>query len=371
MPLRVLHVYSGNLYGGVERMLATLASPRAAVDGVRQAFALCFSGRLADELRAAHAEVHLLAPVRMSRPWTAVRARRALDRLIRNAPPDVVICHSSWTHALFAPVAQGRRTPVVFWLHDAVTGRPWTDRLARRARPDLAICTSAFAAKTLGRLWADVPWRVLYPPVLPPSGETVDRQAIRTALGVAAGDAVILQASRMEPWKGHRLLIQALGTLRDTVGWTCWIAGGAQRPHEAAHLAEMRALADSVGVADRVRFLGQRDDVRALMAAADVLCQPNLAPEPFGIAYVEALHAGLPVVATALGGPREIVDATCGVLVPPGDAAALGDALRALVADPARRAALGAAGPFRAAALCDAGRQARTMAEFVRPLVRR
>jgi glycosyltransferase involved in cell wall biosynthesis len=354
--IRTLHVYSGNLYGGVERMLATFAALRDA-PGLEQRFALCFEGRLADEVRAAGARLDVLGPVRVSRPWTAVRARRRLAAALDDARPDVVICHSTWAHGLFADVARRRGIPLVFWLHDAVTGRTWADVAARRTRPDLSVCTSRFAGETLPRLWADVPAEVVYPPVPRPAPITVDRPAVRARLRTAADDVVILQASRMEPWKGHRLLVEGLGGLRDVPGWTCWIAGGAQRPHEEAHLAEVYALAQQLGIAERIRFLGQRDDVPALMAAADLLCQPNLGPEPFGIAFVEAMHAGLPVVATAIGGAREIVDESCGILTPPRDPAALADALRRLVGDAELRARLGAAGPERARALCDPHRQ--------------
>jgi glycosyltransferase involved in cell wall biosynthesis len=104
------------------------------------------------------------------------------------------------------------------------------------------------------------------------------------------------------------------------------------------------------------------------MAAADVFCQPNAGPEPFGIVFVEALYAGLPVVASAFGGAAEIVDETCGVLTPPGDAAAVSDALAALIRDPERRKVLGVAGPGRAATLCNVPTQlaelARHLAEY-------
>jgi glycosyltransferase involved in cell wall biosynthesis len=371
VPIRALHVYSGNLYGGVERMLATFAGPGAGVPGLEQAFALCFEGRLAEEIRAAGAPLEMLGAVRMSRPWTALRARRVLDQAIERDRPDVVICHSSWTQGLFAPVVRARGVPLVFWLHDAVTGTTWADRLAQRVAPDLAICTSRFAGGTLGRLWPHVRGEVVYPPVPRPQTDDVDRAALRARLQTPAEDVVILQASRMEPWKGHRVLVQALATIRDVDGWTCWIAGGAQRPHEEAHLAELYAMAKQLGVSRRIRFLGHRDDVPALMAAADVLCQPNLGPEPFGIAFVEGMHAGLPIVATAIGGAREIVDPACGVLVPPDDAPALGQALRELVLDPARRARLGAAGPAQARALCDPVQQATRLREALASVVQR
>jgi glycosyltransferase involved in cell wall biosynthesis len=93
------------------------------------------------------------------------------------------------------------------------------------------------------------------------------------------------------------------------------------------------------------------------MQAADVHCQPNSGPEPFGLAFVEALYASLPVITTDMGGAAEIVTRDCGVLVPPGDPAALRAALQTLVGNAGLRRALGVAGPARAAALCDPTKQ--------------
>jgi glycosyltransferase involved in cell wall biosynthesis len=369
-PLRVLHVYAGNLYGGVERMLAQFAAVGTHA-GMEPSFALCFEGRLADELRAAGAPLDMLGPVRLSRPWTAWRARRRLEQVLRARRPHVVVCHSTWTHGVFAPTVRRAGLPLVFWLHDSVTGATWADRLARRTPPDLAICTSRFAGESLGRLWSGVPGEVVYPPVPPAGATTVDRVGLRAQLDTPADDAVILQATRMEPWKGHRVLIQALETIHPIGGWTCWIAGGAQRPHEEAHLAEMYALAQQLGIAHRIRFLGQRDDVPALMASADVQVAPNLGPEPFGIALAEGMSAGLPVVSAEIGAAREIVDPACGILVPPDDPAALGEALRRLVLDPALRARMGAAGPPHAQALCGHVQQVERLREVLDGVVDR
>jgi glycosyltransferase involved in cell wall biosynthesis len=145
--------------------------------------------------------------------------------------------------------------------------------------------------------------------------------------------------------------------LRDLPGWEAWFAGGPQKAGEAEYLAGLKSTAEKLGIADRVRFLGQRADVPRLMAAADVLCQPNIGPEPFGIVLVEALYAGLPVVTSAFGGAVEIVDDTCGIRCEPGNPVAVANALRRLLADPDYRAMLGEAGPDRAARLCDPARQ--------------
>ena len=101
---------------------------------------------------------------------------------------------------------------------------------------------------------------------------------------------------------------------------------------------------------DRVRFLGQRSDVARLFTGADVFCHPNVVPEGFGIVFVEAMYAGLPVLTTDMGGAREIVDETCGARVQP-RADALAEVLARWVADPESRRALGRAGRQRAEGL--------------------
>ena len=153
---------------------------------------------------------------------------------------------------------------------------------------------------------------------------------------------VILQASRLERWKGQAVHMAALGLLRDVPGWECWLAGGIQKAEEGQFLDELQSTTDLAGIADRVRFLGQRADVSRLMAAADVFCQPNSGPEPFGIVLVEALYAGLAVVTSAFGGAVEIVDATCGELTAPGDPQSVAGC--ALEVDPGPVEATGARG---------------------------
>src|SRR4051812_49392620 len=107
MPLRVLHLYAGNLYGGVERMLVTLARERSACPEMEPEFGLCFEGRLSRELRDAGVRVHMLGEVRLSRPWTVLAARRRLRELLRAQPFDAAITHSAWPHAVFAPAVRG------------------------------------------------------------------------------------------------------------------------------------------------------------------------------------------------------------------------------------------------------------------------
>jgi glycosyltransferase involved in cell wall biosynthesis len=351
--MRVLHLHSGNLFGGVETFLAALARFRALCPGLAPEFALFFEGRIAEVLRAQGVPVHLLHPVRASRPWTILRARGVLRRLLRERRYDVALCHSPWSEAMVGPEMRRAGVPLAFFLHDAANGRHWVDRWARLTPPDVVLCNSRFTASTLPRLFPRVRSEVLHPLVAPqPPPEAGARERVRAELGAKDGEAVVIQTSRMEGWKGHRLHLEALGLLREEPGWSCWMVGGAQRPHEREYLASLERRVAELGLGGRVRFLGQRSDVPALLAAADLHCQPNLGPEPFGITFVEALAAGLPVVTTAMGGGLEIVDERCGFTVPP-DSGALAAVLRRLIQSPDLRRRLGEAGPARARALCD------------------
>lgn len=377
-PLRVLHLGAGNLYGGVERSLTTLARSRDLTPGMVPRFALAFGdGPVAGQLAATGTPPAVVyGPVRAGRPWTVWRARRRLAEFLRAERPDVVVAHAPWTLAVVAPAVRAAGVPLVFWMHDAADGRHWTERWARRHPPDLVIANSRWTAGGLPALFgprraATIPTTVLpYPVPAPSPADPAARAATRAELGVIGpDDVVIVQVSRMEPWKGQRAHLLALGLLRNVPRWTCWLVGGAQRPSEAAYLAKLRAFAVRLGVADRVRFLGQRDDVERLLTAADVFCQPNTGPEPFGIVFVEALGAGLPVVATNAGGVVEIVDDTCGRLVAPDDPESLANILRELVTDPVLREALARRGPARARALCDPTGVLRRLETALRALV--
>jgi glycosyltransferase involved in cell wall biosynthesis len=362
--MRVLHVYSGNLFGGIETMLLTLARRREACAMVEPVFALCFGGRLRDELALSGAEVRVLPETRASRPHTVRRARRALAGLLATDRVDWVVCHAPWAQALFGGVAKRAGTPVAFYVHDAFTGRHWTERWARRTRPDLILANSRYTAASAAGWFPGVASSVVFPPVDvdTPVLTVAERAAIRRQLETPPEHVVIVQASRMEAWKGHRGVLEALRRLRRVPGWTWWVTGGAQRPGEAAYRDRLVTAAEDLGVAARVRWLGERADVRRVLAAADLYCQVNRSPEPFGIAYVEALAAGLPVVAARAGGAAEIVDDSCGMLVPAGDPAALASALARLIADASLRATLGRGGPARARRLSSPATQIEALA---------
>ncbi|HSS20296.1 MAG TPA: glycosyltransferase [Pyrinomonadaceae bacterium] len=355
--LRVLHVHAGNMYGGVETMLLTQVRFRELCPALETSFALCFAGRFSEAVNAAGATVHSLGAVRISQPRSVRLARKNLRELLRRETFDAVVVHSSWAQVIFGPVARAESVPLVFYLHSEASGKHWLERWARRTTPDLVIANSQFTATSLPKLYPGVPAEVVYCPVAEPdvSEPQNSRSRIRAELNTPDDAIVIVQVSRMEAGKGHRLHLEALSRLQDLPDWVCWQVGGAQRPEEERYLEELKQLAQRLGLAARVRFLDQRKDVAQLLAAADIFCQPNTSPDSFGIAFAEAQHARLPVVTTDMGAAREIVDDSCGLLMPPANVHALADALRRLIADGPERETLGAAGAAKAKQLCDPG----------------
>jgi glycosyltransferase involved in cell wall biosynthesis len=370
--LRALHLAAGNLYGGIETFLVTLARLRHLRPKLQPHFALCFGGRLQAELDAAGVAVHQLRQVRVSRPWTVWQARCRLSDVLRATSFDVVFCHGCWTQALFAPVMARHGTPQIYWAHGLHDGTHWLERWARRSRPALVLANSQLTRSTIRDLFGQVPIEVLYLPVPAPGLDRMEkiRAEVRAGLAAPDGTTVLLQASRIERCKGHELLLKVLAQLRERADWVCWIAGGAQRPEEAAYLQHLQKTAADLGIASKIRFLGQRLDVPQLLAAADVYCQLNTAPESFGLSFVEALHAGKPVLTTALGGALEIVDETCGFLVSVDNVNGLVTAFEQLIQWPGLRQRLGAAGPARARALCDPARQMERLEQLLTCLVR-
>lgn len=369
---KVLHIHSGNLYGGVETFLATLGRWRDLAPSMEMSAALCFDARIAALLRAEGVPTSILGPVRLRRPGSVWRARHALAELLDRDRFDVAVCHQAWPHAIFGPVAKTAGVPLVSWIHMRQSGRHWIERLAWRVEPDLIVCNSKFTASMVPPTSARV--EVVYPPITGASGARGAsgasnapgaRNAIRNELSTPVDDVVIIQVSRMETIKGQIVCLEAVAQLRDRPGWTCWQVGGAQRALEQRYLDSLRAAAEHLGISNRIRFVGERADVPDLLAASDIFCQPNLGPEGFGITFIEAMAAGLPVVTSNIGGALEIVDETCGIPVPPGDRTALAAALIRLVGDRGTREQLGLSGRARARALCDPAVQLRYIAELM------
>lgn len=159
----------------------------------------------------------------------------------------------------------------------------------------------------------------------------------RGALGLADDEPCLLMAARIVTAKGHDTALKALARIKDQ-RWTLLLAGD----HHGDLGPQIQALATELGIADRVRFLGLREDVPALLAAADMLLAPSRR-EALSLTLLEASACALPIVASTVGGIGEVVEhGASGLLVPPDDVPALADAIAQLLAAPEQRSALGA-----------------------------
>ncbi len=164
-------------------------------------------------------------------------------------------------------------------------------------------------------------------------------------LGFDAPGLRVAVVANLEPRKGHRSLLNAVAALRRE-GVVVRLACVGDGPERTA----LEALVVELGLREHVRLLGWREDVPAVLVAAEVLCLPSLSNECLPYAILEAMQAGLAVVSTDVAGiPEMVLDGVTGSVVPPGDAGALAAALRQLATRPQERERRGAAGQARVA----------------------
>lgn len=161
------------------------------------------------------------------------------------------------------------------------------------------------------------------------------RARVRHELGIADEAVVVGTVARLDPVKDLQTLIQAIGQQSSQSAQMILLVIG-----DGSERGRLEASAREVGAGSSIRFLGHREDARDLLAACDVYANSSIS-EGISLTILEAMAAGLPVVATRAGGTPEIVDATCGRLVPLRDPNALANALSELATDPALGQALG------------------------------
>ena len=167
---------------------------------------------------------------------------------------------------------------------------------------------------------------------------------VRAELGVADGAPCVGVVGNIQEWKGQLVLVEAMARVAGVFPTARAVVIGGVHRAGAAYLAQMERRIRDLGLGAHVIRTGFRTDVADLVNALDVVVHTSVRPEPFGRVILEAMLLGKPVVATDAGGVPELIeDGTTGFLTPPGDAAALGDCLVRLLADPAVRVRVGAA----------------------------
>lgn len=345
---RVLWLIRGLGPGGAERLL--VAHARAAGEGFayEAAYQVAAKDHLVPELEAAGVVVHRLG--------TGPGWPLELRRLVRERQIDVVHSHSPamavGARLALRAVPTRHRPRLVYTEHNR-----WDAyRLPTRAANAITFVLEDHVLSVSEEARSSV-WRALRGRV-----ETlhhgIDRDGLirsarpradtRAVLGIAPGTPIAVQVANFRREKAHGVLLDAARILADDHHPVVFLLVG-----QGQLEGEVRARADTLGLGDHVRFLGFRDDVASLVAAADLLVLSS-DHEGLPVAVMEAFALGVPLVSTAVGGIPEAVEHDReGLLVPPQDPAALAAAVREVCDDPSLRARL-AAGALASASRFDA-----------------
>lgn len=384
----VLFVHQSSELYGSDRVLLMLVIALKARGGFHPVVILPDNGPLHDELTRAGIETHVGSIAKISRAMFSagglVRLLRAvaqglrdLDRVAAGRPVDVV--HSNTVAVLTGAIWAWRRKVHHVWhVHEIIL----SPRLVSRALPRLVSWLSdgviANSRQTEAWLLDVVPrlrtrCRVMFnglPPVVTPSPDAVQR--FRTKVGASEGEVVITLVGRINRWKGQEIFIEAAGALkaRGLLGSARLAIVGSPAPGLEALVPELQSRIDALGLGNQMSFVSFDADIWPVWFGSDVAVVPSTEPEPFGMVAIEAMAAGLPVVAAGHGGLLDIVvPEQTGLLVAPRDSAALADAMQRLLQDAPLRRRLGQAGLLRQAQHFSLDAQVEQTAALYRDLV--
>ena len=315
----------------------------------------CAEGPLLDDVRAEGFRIIPIPFVRRLSPLAHWRAFQSLVAILRAEKPDLVHAHMPISGFLARLAAWVAGVPKVAYTCHGFLFNHASSSLPRRGLSfamewiaarvtDVFLTVSEAEANDARRLHIAAHAQ----PVLNGRNPTIfhpdpsARQRIRAEFGVPPNQVVIIAVSRLVWHKGYPELAAAMQSVPDA---EFWVVG---ERLDTDRGADMAALLRSAGLGPRLRMIGYRTDIPALLAAADIFTLPSRF-EGLPMSVIEAMLSGLPVVATNVRGPAEqVVNQVTGLSVPAGNPAALAAALGRLVRDPDLRARMGQAGRLRA-----------------------
>jgi glycosyltransferase involved in cell wall biosynthesis len=276
-----------------------------------------------------------------------VRARRRLRSVIERRRPAIVHVNTS---GLLVGAMLGRPAGVrlVWHIHEIVV-RPRPLAILFRSLPPLVAdrvvaVSDAVRAHLAGGRRARRTITIR-------NGLAARTPAPLAALVDAGAGPVVAYVGRLNRWKGYEVFVEAIGGVAGAVPGARFVIAGDPPAGEEWRTADLVARIERVGLTDRVRLLGFVPDGAAVFDASAIAVVPSTWPDPLPTVILEAMRAGCAVIATDHGGAPEMIDvaAGTGILVPPGDAAALGREIVRLLEDPEGRARMGAAARRRVA----------------------
>jgi glycosyltransferase involved in cell wall biosynthesis len=377
--LRIVHVtgFISSKYGAFEKIMVSLA--RECAKRGHRFYCLMeaapYSPLFSRDLEDAGAEIVVL-------PARGRRMMFTLDLALWLHRRGIHVVHTHFTPASTLALLAGRLAGVpllINHIHSGLGERPEQVRLRIltlcRARRSLASQVLASSKQTrLEFRQAEGGGRDAHVHYLGVGGmeRTSQRQETRDRLGLTAADQVLACVAFHAPVKGVDVLVDALGLLRADFPRLKLIQVGApENLSDTYRTDELKQRASRAGVADRILWLGLRNDVPDLLGCADIYCLPSRS-EGLPLAVLEAMEAGLPVVGSAVGGVAEAVEhGRTGLLVPSESPQALAQAVASLLRDPARRIRMGEEGRRVVHEHFSVDRQSRTLVDLYETLWRR
>ncbi len=343
--MNILYLTNSPVIGGAE---LSLLSHIEAMDKKEFRITLLCSEKLAEraklirgiDVKTMHFPIlHTLNPIVIYR---YIKMVRDVLKVVKSKHIDIIHSNSVKAHYIGVWVSLLSKAKLIWWIRDDTMNK-LIFTLTRRI-PFRIIYISEYIEKFYGKRRNSI---VVYNGTSIYKHEIgkVKKEELRNHLN-ATGKIVVLCSERLVAWKGVRYLIDALYILKDQE-FLCLIVGSGKGQRDNVEFDLIKYVSE-LKLVHKIKFLGWREDMQELYQIADIVVHPVIKPEPFGLVVIEAMSFGIPVIATSIGGPAEIIaHEEEGILVPPREATILASALNDLILSKELREKIGYKGQER------------------------
>ncbi len=338
---KVVHIVENLRIGGLERVIASIVLGLDNSKYEVEVWCLVRGGEVAQELSSKGVLVKILGMNSYHNPFQIL----ALSRVIRKENVYILHTHGYFGNTFGRLAAILAMTPVIIaHVHTTYHGFKKRHLLIERLLSlftDKIVCVSQAVRKFVVEVEGinEKKTTLIYNGVGEPrsfemvSDETVNRKS----LGISDKDIVVIAVASLTPHKGHQILLEAARVVTKRYENVRFLIAG-----DGPLRNELESYTREAGLSSKVVFTGQRKDVATLLSLGDFFVLPSIEREGLGIALIEAMAAGLPVIGTRLGGiPEVIEDRVNGLLVAPGNPGELATAIEKLASDRSMKAKMG------------------------------
>ena len=302
-------------------------------------------GRWLQELAARRVKVYCLEGMHLREPW---RVFRKVDEVLKKERIDLVHSAYSWCHVLSSPAALWNGCKRIWFHHGPISDSLWQGPMPL-VPADLILVNSRFTRHMLDRTLYVAKRTAVMPYGIEAAGLRPDpdkRASFRKQWGIGMDDIAVGIVGFIDHWKGQDVFLDAVLQLRNRVpGLRAFVVGGPRGGQVADSCQQFQRKLEKFvadhGLEDLVQFTGHVDVREGVLDGLDIFVHASTQPEPFGMVILEAMAKGKAIIASAAGGPCEILtDGVDGILTTPGDQESLADCMERLARNPEMRAGL-------------------------------